>query len=130
MYVEVGVGHGDALGIKDSLDILIHTKQGGPVIVSSAPYLQNILNSTFAVILHSGKGCGILQSSLDFSGLPKSLQNGIHSSIIGSGDSDIHTAASGDGVVDDLSRDNSAVMILRFILLIPLFLFLKSLLEL
>ena len=58
MYVQMGIGHGDALLVKDVLDPLGQGKIHVPVVLGLDPDAKGVGNGAVAVAAHAGAGGG------------------------------------------------------------------------
>ena len=109
MNVQVGVGHSHVLLSEDALDVLIDSEEYIPVVLRLAPYAQGVVDSALAVVDNSSEGSGIFQNALYTACSTQSLQNLLRLLGVSGGDGHVHTAGAGNGEVDDLCSDDSAV---------------------
>ena len=108
--IQMGVGHFNTGLIEFDFNILVHGKQGGPVIIGSRPDLQHILDGAVTVILHSGEGRLLFQDRGNGgASLPQRFQYAVDGSVVGGGNGNIDTPGTGGGVINDLGSGDSAV---------------------
>ena len=109
MYVQMGVGHGDALLVEDVLDPLGQGEIHVPVILGLHPDAKGVGNGAVAVAAHAGAGGGCQEHIVHGSRQHQRVDDLLGGSVVGGGDGDIHPTGVGGGVVDDLRRDHGAV---------------------
>ena len=107
--IEVGVGHGDALFVKDGLDPLVQSEIHIPVVFGLDPDAEAVVDGTLAVAGEYSHGCGVQQDLVHGAGQGQCVNDLLGGDGIGGGDGNLYTAGALGGVIDDLGGDDSTV---------------------